>query len=145
MRLFWSLALLVSLTPSAILAAPILELQHQAGLISLHAQDIPLKQLLVTLGARTGVTVAGDMDEKAAQQSINYQLGPLALPQLLAELKRIAPFNYLLLQRAGQAPRLWLLQTQTRPATPAPQIPAAAVPAAQQPIPLPLIPPPQQQ
>lgn len=144
MRLIRSLALIAWLISGHSVFASQLDIQVNSGLVSLYAQDVPLDQLIIALGAKTGTSVSGELDGKIAQQRINYQIGPLALPQVLAELKRILPFNYLLLNPSGKTPQLWLLQTQTRPtaSNSAPQPVPAATP--QQQIPLPIIPPPQQ-
>ncbi len=120
--------------PCLAFAAPQLDINVTADRISLQASEIPLYRLLTALGEKLGVPVNGSLDPATNQQLINFQLSAASLPQILEELKRIAPFNYLLTHIAGKD-TLWLLQIAK---------PTAAQPAANPQIPLPLVPLPRQ-
>jgi hypothetical protein len=105
-------------------AAP-LHVSYENDLLSISAQDAPLRDILVQLHQRTGATIdaPADMDDRIA-----VELGPGPAVQVVAALLEATHFNYLILGAANRPGAVQSIQLARKPSlleNLAPPVPAA--------------------
>jgi hypothetical protein len=112
------------------------QVSYRDGLLTIHARNSTLADILAAVRAQTGATI--DMPAQGGSERVFFSQGPAPARDVLAALLQGSAFDYIILgslERPGDLQRVLLLPKPTGPETTAAAAPTPPAPAAMNPNP----------